>query len=64
MINSSAALESTMVSCYDCEHFGAKCVGVVPPIEFRDSIDEYCRLFMIASWRDEMYKPAGTARLS
>ena len=64
MINYSAALESAMVSCYDCEHFGIKCVGVVSPIEFRDRIDDYCRLFTVASWRDEMYKPAGTARMS
>jgi hypothetical protein len=53
-----------MVSCYDCEHFGIKCAGIVPPIEFRDRIDEYCSLFTMVSWRDEMYKPAGTARMS
>ena len=48
-----------MVSCYDCEHFGSKCNGIVPPMEFRDCTDEFCALFAMASWRTEMYKPQG-----
>jgi hypothetical protein len=53
-----------MVSCYDCEHFGGKCNGIVPPMEFRDCMDESCALFVMASWRTEMYKPRGKVRIS
>jgi hypothetical protein len=52
-----------MVSCYDCEHFGTKCKGVVPPIEFRDRIDKFCAKFRVVAWRDEMYKPTGSTRV-
>jgi hypothetical protein len=52
-----------MVSCYDCEHFGTRCRGVVPPIEYRDRIDEYCRYFTVVSWRGELYKPGGESRI-
>jgi hypothetical protein len=33
-------------------------------MEFRDCIDEFCALFVTASWRAEMYKPQGRARIS
>lgn len=52
-----------MVSCYDCDRFGTECKGVVPPTEFRDRVDEYCRLFKAVSWRQEMYKPGGSSRI-
>jgi len=52
-----------MVSCYDCEHFGTKCNGIVPPIEYRDRIDEYCDKFTVISWREQLYKPAGKSRM-
>ncbi len=52
-----------MVSCYDCEHFGTKCSGIVPPIEHRDRIDEYCDRFTVISWRDQLYKPEGRSRI-
>ena len=53
-----------MVSCYDCERFSNRCPGMVPPLEYRDRMDDYCRLFVIVSWRTELYKPAGKARIS
>ena len=34
-----------MVSCYDCDRFATDCRGIVPPIEFRDTIDEGSRHF-------------------
>ncbi len=52
-----------MVSCWDCEYFGTKCQGVVPPIEYRDKIDQYCAKFKVISWRGQMYKPEGRARM-
>ena len=56
--------KSVMVSCYDCDLFSTKCVGIVPPIEYRDRIDEYCPLFTVVSWRTELFKPEGKARIS
>jgi len=53
-----------MVSCYDCENFGTKCTGIVPPLESKDRIDEYCRLFRVLPWRVELYEPSGSARTS
>jgi hypothetical protein len=52
-----------MVSCFDCEHFGTQCRGIVPPIEYRDRVDEFCANFVVVAWRDEMYKPAGATRV-
>jgi len=52
-----------MVSCYDCDHFGTKCNGIVPPIEFRDRVDEYCAKFKVIGWREQLYKPAGRSRM-
>jgi hypothetical protein len=52
-----------MVSCYDCEHFGTACKGIVPPIEFRDTVNEYCAKFLVVPWRSEMYKPEGRTRM-
>jgi len=34
-----------MTSCHDCEHFGTECKDIVPPMEFKDRIDEFCRNF-------------------
>ena len=53
-----------MVSCYDCEEFGTRCAGIVPPLEFKDRIDALCPLFRVLPWRDELYKPSGSARIS
>ena len=44
-----------MISCYDCGNFGTKCTGIVPPLEFKDRIDGYRRLFRVLPWRDEIY---------
>jgi len=52
-----------MVSCYDCEHFGIYCKGVVPPIEFRDRIDEFCDRFAVVRWRGELNKGDGQSRI-
>ncbi len=52
-----------MVSCYGCDRFGTECRGILPPIEYRDSIDEYCRLFKPHSWQDELYKPGMKSRI-
>lgn len=52
-----------MVSCYDCEHLGIRCLGIVPPVEYRDRVDEYCRRFDVVQFRHELYKTTGTSRL-
>jgi len=52
-----------MVSCYDCEHFGTACKGIVPPMEYRDRMDEFCRKFVELRFRDQLYKPDGASRL-
>ncbi len=52
-----------MVSCYDCEHFGIGCSGIVPPIEYKDTIDELCPNFVMVPWRRHLYKPSGETRL-
>jgi hypothetical protein len=52
-----------MVSCYDCELFGIECKGVVPPMEFRNRIHEYCEHFKVVAWRKELFKPGGTSRI-
>jgi len=52
-----------MVSCYDCDRFGTECKGVVPPMEFRDRIHEYCKNYKAVSWRDELYKSGGSSRI-
>jgi hypothetical protein len=52
-----------MVSCYDCEHFATKCRGFVPPMEYRNRIDEYCVNFSVVEWRRELYKPGGESRI-
>ena len=52
-----------MVSCWDCEHFGTACRGIVPPIEFRDCVNEYCAKFLMVAWHNEMYKSEGRTRM-
>jgi len=52
-----------MVSCYDCEHFGVHCLGIVPPREYRDTIDHYCTMFKVVQWRHELYKSTGHSLL-
>jgi len=52
-----------MVSCYDCEHFGVRCLGIVPPMDFRDRIDQHCAMYRVVQWRHELYKPGGQSRL-
>ena len=52
-----------MTFCYDCDHFGIGCRGIVPPMEFKDRLDEFCRWFEELSWRDQLYKPAGSTIL-
>ncbi len=52
-----------MVSCYDCDRFAIECRGIVPPIEYRDCVHEYCRLFKAHSWKDELYKPGMSSRI-
>ena len=52
-----------MVSCYDCDHFGTRCKGILPPMEYRDRIDEYCENFKVVGWRGELHKPSGETRI-
>jgi hypothetical protein len=52
-----------MVSCYDCDHFGTRCKGILPPMKFRDTIDEYCENYKVVEWRKELYKPSGESRI-
>lgn len=52
-----------MVSCYDCDRFGTECRGIVPPIEYRDRMHDYCRLFKPHTWQDELYKPSMASRI-
>jgi hypothetical protein len=52
-----------MVSCYDCDHFGTRCKGILPPMKFRDTIDEYCENYKVVEWRKELYKPGGESRI-
>lgn len=52
-----------MVSCYDCDHFGTHCKGILPPMEYRDRIDAYCENFKIVGWRSELHKPSGETRI-
>ena len=53
-----------MVSCHHCELFCTRCNGIVPPMEYRDMIDQYCPLFTVVAWRTERYKPEGRARIT
>ena len=52
-----------MVSCYDCEHFAVRCLGIVPPIRFRDRIDNCCKMYKVVQWRHELCKSTGVSRL-
>jgi len=52
-----------MTSCYDCEHFGIACKGIVPPMEFKDRVDEFCKNFKELRYRDQLYKPSGSSLL-
>ncbi|MDH3364569.1 MAG: hypothetical protein OEM29_00970 [Thermoplasmata archaeon] len=52
-----------MVSCYDCDHFGTRCRGILPPMKYRDTIDEYCENYKVVEWRRELYKPGGETRI-
>lgn len=52
-----------MTSCYDCEHFGIGCKGIVTPMAFKDRVDEFCRNFREVKWRDQLYKTSGTTML-
>lgn len=52
-----------MVSCYDCEHFGIRCLGIVPPTHLKDRVNEYCAMFRVVQWRHELYKPSGKSLL-
>ncbi len=52
-----------MTSCYDCEHFGIECRGIVPPMDFKDRVNELCRRFEELRWHDQLYKPAGSTIL-
>jgi|GEM_PF-2330965 len=52
-----------MVSCYDCDRFGTECRGIIPPMEYRDRMDEYCRLFKAHTWQSELYKPSMSSRI-
>jgi hypothetical protein len=52
-----------MVSCYDCDLFGIGCCGIVPPMGYKDSVDEFCSRYLVVPWRGELYKPSGEARL-
>ena len=52
-----------MVSCYDCERFGISCLGIVPPMEYKDRVHEYCTMFKAVWWRHELYKPSGKSIL-
>lgn len=52
-----------MVSCYDCDHFGTVCRGILPPTEYRDTIDKYCENFKVVAWRQELYKSSGETRI-
>ena len=32
-----------MYTCYDCDHFGTDCEGIIPPDEYRNKVEEYCK---------------------
>jgi hypothetical protein len=53
-----------MYTCYDCEHFGPDCEGIIPPDEFRNKVEKFCERFLIIAWRREMFKDGGRKRLS
>lgn len=55
--------DDAMASCYDCDRFGTECRGIVPPMEYRGRVHEYCRLFKEVPWRGELYKPGGSSRI-
>ena len=52
-----------MYTCYDCNLFGNGCKGLLPPIEYRNKLEEYCHKFQLVPWRDDMFKPAGKTRI-
>ncbi len=52
-----------MVSCYDCDRFGIECKGILPSMEYRDRIDEYCKRYKQVPWRDQLYKSGGSPRI-
>jgi hypothetical protein len=52
-----------MYTCYDCEHFGTDCEGVIPPDKFRNRVEEFCKRFVLISWRKDMFKDGGSKRL-
>jgi hypothetical protein len=53
-----------MYTCYDCELFGAGCEGMIPPEEYRNNIENFCKKFKLVRWRMDMFKDSGTRRLS
>jgi hypothetical protein len=52
-----------MYTCYDCELFGTSCDGLIPPMEFRNKLEEFCKKFVLIKWRNDMFKDTGTKRL-
>lgn len=52
-----------MYTCYDCDLFGTRCEGLIPPMEFRNKLEKYCKRFILIKWRKDMFKDAGTKRL-
>lgn len=52
-----------MYTCYDCEYFGSRCEGMIPPMEFRNNLENYCNKFVLNKWRKDMFKDSGTKRL-
>jgi hypothetical protein len=52
-----------MYTCYDCERFGNGCDGMIPPMEFRNTLEKFCERFLLVEWRRDMFKDAGKSRL-
>lgn len=52
-----------MYTCYDCELFGTKCEGFIPSMKYRNKLEDYCKRFVLISWREDMFKDSGRKRL-
>jgi hypothetical protein len=44
--------------------FGNGCDGAIPPMEYRNDLENYCKKFILVRWRKEMFKDSGESRLS
>ena len=53
-----------MYTCYDCDWFGNGCDGTIPPAEYSNDMENYCKKFVLVKWRRDMFKDSGKDRLS